>query len=85
MNFSDLKQKLASLDNDQLLSLISDESPEVIAVILSALTPQRAAFVLSYLSPQDKVVVSKRIATLKDLSPLVLEAVLRRIEQKFGK
>ncbi len=79
-----LKEKLAKLDLDSLIKLISGESPRTIALIFSLLPPETSASLMMYLSPQDRVEVSQHITSLSSVSEIVLEALARQIERKLS-
>jgi flagellar motor switch protein FliG len=71
---------LMDLEFDQLLLLLKDESPAVLAMILPHLDPALAARVVSSLPRDSQIFVARRIASLDKIDPEVLrrsEEVLR--------
>ena len=68
-------------DPAQLRSFISDEHPQVIALVLAHMPPEKASLVLSELSPELQGEVAHRIAVMDRANPetvRVVEAVLER-------
>ena len=65
-------QFLHRADPRQLLSFISGEHPQVVAVVLAHLPADKATMVLSALEPGQQAVVAHRIAVMDRTSPEVL-------------
>ena len=63
---------LRNVDPNQIISFISKEHPQTIALILSQLEANQAAGVLNGLSEELQADVSYRIATMESISPQVL-------------
>lgn len=70
-------------DPSQILSFIQNESPQMIALVLSYLEPDKAAFILSSLSEEKQTDVARRIALMESASPEVISQVERVLEQKL--
>ena len=75
-------QFLHRADPRQLLSFISGEHPQVIAVILAHMPSDRATLVLSGLDPERQADVAHRIAVMDRTSPEVLRSLEVALERK---
>ncbi|MEZ5339746.1 MAG: flagellar motor switch protein FliG [bacterium] len=75
---------LKHTDPKQLLTFISNEHPQTIALILSYLDPGDAAPVLGGLAPEVQVDVARRLANMDRCSPEVIREVERILEQKIS-
>jgi flagellar motor switch protein FliG len=75
-------QFLHRADPRQLLSFISGEHPQVIAVILAHMPSDRATMVLSGLDPERQADVAHRIAVMDRTSPEVLRSLEVALERK---
>jgi flagellar motor switch protein FliG len=75
-------QFLHRADPRQLLSFISGEHPQVIAVILAHMPTDRATLVLSGLDAERQADVAHRIAVMDRTSPEVLHALEVALERK---
>lgn len=71
-------------DARQLVSFISGEHPQVIAVVLAHLTSEKATMVLSALEPELQADVAHRIAVMDQTSPDLLRALEARLEHKMS-
>jgi flagellar motor switch protein FliG len=71
-------------DPNQLLSFISGEHPQTIALIMAYLQPEQAAIVLSSLPPERQADVARRIAIMDRTSPEVLKEVEKVLERKLA-
>lgn len=74
---------LNELGEQELTELLTDERPQVIALVLSQLPPQRAANVLDGLSAAQQVEVIRRVAHLQDISPDVIRDVADSMQKKM--
>ena len=77
-------QFLHRADPRQLLSFISGEHPQVIAVVLAHLPSDKATIVLSGLDPDRQADVAHRIALMDRTSPESLEQLESALELKMG-
>ncbi|MEF9952007.1 MAG: flagellar motor switch protein FliG [Clostridium sp.] len=71
-------------DANQLLNVIQNEHPQTIALILCHLQSERAAQILSGLSEELQAEVAKRVATMSNTSPIVIEEVEKVLEKKLS-
>ena len=71
-------------DAHQLLNIIMNEHPQTIALILCYLQPDKAAQILSGLPEDLQSDVAKRIATMNNTSPLIIEDVETILEKKLS-
>ena len=80
------KQAFAYLDNidpKQLADFIKDESPQTIAVVLAHMDPVDASNVLSKLEEGQRVKISMQMATIKDVSPSIVQSMSLVLEKKL--
>jgi flagellar motor switch protein FliG len=77
-------QYLHRADPRQLLSFISGEHPQVIAVVLAHLASDKATLVLSGLDPERQADVAHRIAVMDRTSPEPLKLLEEALERKMG-
>jgi flagellar motor switch protein FliG len=77
-------QFLHRADPRQLLSFISGEHPQVIAVLLAHIPSDRATMVLSGLEPDQQADVAHRIALMDRTSPEILERLEEVLERKMS-
>jgi len=77
-------QFLHRADPRQLLSFISGEHPQVIAVLLAHIPSDRATAVLSGLDPEQQADVAHRIAVMDRTSPEILERLEQVLERKMS-
>jgi len=75
---------LSEADPKHLLSLIQNEHPQTIALILSYCAADQAAEILSELPASIQMDVASRIATMDSTSPEAIRDVERIIEQKLS-
>lgn len=68
---------LNDADSERLLFLLSDESEQIQALVLSHLNPKKAASVINLMTPKHKAEVVKRLAKMEPISP----DILRRVDQ----
>jgi len=80
------KQSFAYLENidpKQLADFIKDESPQTIAVVLAHMDADDASVVLSKLDDTLKVKISMQMATIKDVSPSIVQSMSKVLEKKL--
>ena len=80
------KQAFSYLDNidpKQLADFIKDESPQTIAVVLAHMEAEDASLVLSKLDDTLKVKISMQMATIKDVSPSIVQSMSQVLEKKL--
>ena len=80
------QQSFAYLDNidpKQLADFIKDESPQTIAVVLSHMDASDASEVLTKLDDSLKVKISMQMATIKDVSPAIVQSMSNVLEKKL--
>ena len=74
---------LDNIDPKQLADFIKDESPQTIAVVLAHMDPVDASNVLSKLEESFRVKVSMQMATIKDVSPSIVQSMSIVLEKKL--
>jgi flagellar motor switch protein FliG len=67
-----------------LFSIIKDEKPQTIALILAYLDVGNASQILSWLGGEKQVEVTRRLATMEDASPDVLQNIEEFIDDKLS-
>ena len=76
---------LQEVDNRTLLTVIKDERPQTIALILSHLQPQQAAEVIKGLPIAQMLSVSRRMAAIGRTSSEIIREVARGLEHRILK
>ncbi|MGD9560511.1 MAG: flagellar motor switch protein FliG [Oscillospiraceae bacterium] len=71
-------------DYKNLLSILQNEHPQTIALILSYTTSEQASQIIGELPPDIRIDVIERIANLDRASPDVINVVEQTLEKKFG-
>jgi flagellar motor switch protein FliG len=79
----DVSQFLENTDIHRLAGIVSDESPQTIAVILSKMSPECGAELLSLLPDDLQSETATRLAKMDEISPMVVEKVLSIIERRL--
>lgn len=72
------------VDAQQLLNVIQNEHPQVIALILAHLKPEQAAMVFSELPQELRMEVALRIAIMDRTTPEVVEDIEIALERKLS-
>ncbi|NLW78168.1 MAG: flagellar motor switch protein FliG [Ruminococcaceae bacterium] len=71
-------------DYKNLLSILQNEHPQTVALILSYTTPEQASQIIGELPADTRIEVIERIANLDRASPDVINVVEQTLEKKFG-
>ncbi len=74
---------LQKVGSDNLLTFISEEHPQTIALIMSHLPPNMAAEVLGGLPSNKQLEVIRRVANMEQTSPEVVQDVERSLERRM--
>jgi len=69
---------------EEIAVFLRNESPQTIAVVVANLHTGLAAEVLSMLDPSDQVQVARRIATMGEIRPEVIQSVESVVRQKLS-
>jgi len=75
---------LREIDPSQLISFLSPEHPQTVALVLSHLRPDQAAMILTGLTPEMQADIATRIATMDRTQPEVVKEVDRLLKQKLA-
>lgn len=75
---------LQKIDSQNLLTFISDEHPQTIALVLSHLPPAQAADVISGLPSDSQLSVVRRVATMGQTNPEIIEEVEKGLENRMA-
>ncbi len=73
----------ASFDTKMLATLIQDEHPQIIALIISSLAPSSAKEILAELPDPIKAEVIYRISIMESIPPEVIEEVQKTLKEKI--
>ena len=77
-------ESMRRCDPRQLLSFLSEEHPQTIALVLAHLSPQQSATVLGGLEAQLQAEVAYRIALMERASPEVIRIVERELDRRMS-
>jgi flagellar motor switch protein FliG len=75
---------LQKVDSQNLLTFIIDEHPQTIALILSHVPPSQAADIVGGLPAERQLSVVRRIATMGQTSPEIIQEVERGLENRMA-
>lgn len=75
---------LQNIDSQNLLTFISDEHPQTIALVLSHLPPSYGAEIIAGLPRERQLAVIRRIATMGQTSPEIVQDVERGLEHRMS-
>jgi flagellar motor switch protein FliG len=75
---------LQKVDSQNLLTFITDEHPQTIALILSHLPPSQAADIISGLPPDRQLSVIRRVAMMGQTSPEIISEVETGLEHRMA-
>ena len=75
---------LQKVDSQNLLTFIIDEHPQTIALILSHVPPAQAADIISGLPAERQLSVVRRVATMSQTSPEIIQEVERGLEHRMA-
>ncbi len=75
---------LQKVDSQNLLTFIIDEHPQTIALILSHVPSAQAADILSGLPAERQLAVIRRVATMGQTSPEIIQEVERGLEHRMA-
>ncbi len=75
---------LQKVDSQNLLTFIIDEHPQTIALILSHVPPTQAADIISGLPAERQLSVVRRVATMSQTSPEIIQEVERGLEHRMA-
>ncbi len=74
----------AAFDTKMLATLIQDEHPQIIALIISSLAPSSAKEILTELPDHIKAEVIYRISRMESIPPEVIEEVQKTLKEKIA-
>ncbi|QDU58155.1 flagellar motor switch protein FliG [Aeoliella mucimassa] len=75
---------LRTVDSQNVLTYLSDEHPQTIALVMSYLPANYAAEVLAGLSPDRQLAVVRRMATMGQTNPEIIREVERGLEGRMS-
>lgn len=73
---------LNDADSERIFYLLSDETEQIKALVLSRIEPKKAASVINLMKPQEKADVVMRLAKMEPVSPDVLHRVDQAMHEK---
>lgn len=71
-------------DLQQLINVLSDEHPQVIALVLCYMQPEKGAALLAQLPRELQVSVAERIGMITSTSPDVIRSIEHKLEAQFS-
>jgi len=75
---------LQKIEPDNLLTFITDEHPQTIALIVTHLNPIQGAGVINGLPPERQLAVIRRIATMQQTNPEIIKEVEKGLEGRMS-
>jgi flagellar motor switch protein FliG len=75
---------LQKVDSQNLLTFIIDEHPQTIALILCHVPPAQAADIISGLPAERQISVIRRVATMGQTSPEIIDEVEKGLEHRMS-
>jgi len=75
---------LQKVDSQNLLTFIIDEHPQTIALILSHVPPAQAADIISGLPAERQLSVIRRVATMGQTNPEIIQEVEKGLERRMA-
>jgi flagellar motor switch protein FliG len=76
-------QYIDKVNPKQLAEFIKDESPQTVAIILAHMDASSSAETLNTFSDEKKVLISMHMASIKDISPDVVNTISKVLENKL--
>ncbi|WP_062137933.1 flagellar motor switch protein FliG [Demequina aestuarii] len=73
---------LRRADARQVVSLLTGEHPQTIALVLAHLRPEHASAIMAGFAPETQTIVARRIALMERASPDVVELVADELKRK---
>ncbi len=73
---------LRRADARQVVSLLTGEHPQTIALVLAHLRPEHASAIMAGFAPETQTIVARRIALMERASPDVVELVAEEMRRK---
>ena len=70
---------------EHTLSVLENEHPQTIALVLSYLEAKHCAMILSYLPPEVRIAVTRRIACMRGVSVTVIEDLEKVLRKKLSR
>jgi len=75
---------LQKIEPDNLLTFITDEHPQTIALIVTHLNPVQGAGIINGLPPERQLAVIRRIATMQQTNPEIIKEVEKGLENRMS-
>lgn len=75
---------LRDAETEGLLTFITDEHPQTIALIMSHLKPEQSAQILTGMTSKKQIEVVKRIANMDHTNPEIIEEVEKSLQKKLA-
>ena len=75
---------LQKIEPENLLTFITDEHPQTIALIVTHLNPIQGAGVINGLPPERQLAVIRRIATMQQTNPEIIKEVEKGLEGRMS-
>ena len=78
-------QFLHETEDEQLVHLLAEEQPQIVALVMSHLPPERAAYVIDRIPPQQQVEVVRRLAALENTDAETLREIEQVLEARMSR
>ena len=75
---------LQKIEPENLLTFITDEHPQTIALIVTHLNPIQGAGIINGLPPERQLAVIRRIATMQQTNPEIIKEVEKGLESRMA-
>jgi len=75
---------LQKIEPENLLTFITDEHPQTIALIVTHLNPVQGAGIINGLPPERQLAVIRRIATMQQTNPEIIKEVEKGLEGRMA-
>lgn len=74
---------LNDLEDEELLHLLKDEQPQIIALVIKFITPKKGGMILKNLAPDKSKEIGLRLVKMKNLSSEAAVAVARALKKRY--
>jgi len=76
-------QYIDKVSPKQLAEFIKDESPQTVAIVLAHMDASSSAETLNTFTDEKKVLIAMHLATIKDISPDIVNTISKVLEEKL--
>ncbi len=76
---------LAQVESEDLFTLLKDEHPQMISVVIGFISPQKAAYLLKEFPIKISTDIAMRVAKIEKASPEILQRMATALKEKYKK